>query len=261
MVTLKKRENKVLQDYTHRFKTTKDVLESHIGGGLQLPKYATTLVDSTTTKEQSLQKAPGHLFAFMYLKNADQAKYGSVLMNLNQQKLLSNNQYTKTVTELMNVLSNYRFDNYKLNSRQNRKPKKEGKEDKEKKKEEDQATPLTFAQMEGRCYCCGKKGHRSPDCPMKDKISQDQWAMRKAQFAQKKEQATPATSKGTLGWAGVHVCFAQGNNLKDFVLLDSDSTDTSFCNKDYITNIHEYNSEPLLMSTNAGVLVTTKKCE
>eukprot|EP00957_Ditylum_brightwellii_P053681 4067540-Ditylum_brightwellii.AAC.1 len=73
MVTLKQKENEVLQDYTRRFKTTKDVLESHIGGGLQLPKYAATLVDTNTNKEQSLQKAPEHLFAFMYLKNADQA--------------------------------------------------------------------------------------------------------------------------------------------------------------------------------------------
>eukprot|EP00957_Ditylum_brightwellii_P159420 12135356-Ditylum_brightwellii.AAC.1 len=92
----------------------KNVLESHIGGGLQLPKCATTLVNTNTNKEQSLQKAPEHLLVFMYLKNADQAKYGSVLMNLNQQKSLGNNQYTKTVTESTNVLSNHRFDNYKL---------------------------------------------------------------------------------------------------------------------------------------------------
>eukprot|EP00957_Ditylum_brightwellii_P181939 13861268-Ditylum_brightwellii.AAC.1 len=64
--------------------------------------------------------------------------------------------------------------------------------------------------------------------------------MQKAQFAQNKEQPTPAASKGTIGWAGVHVCLTQGDNLKDLVLLDSDSTDTLFCNKDYVTNIHEY---------------------
>eukprot|EP00957_Ditylum_brightwellii_P029662 2241223-Ditylum_brightwellii.AAC.1 len=60
MVMLKQKENKVLQDYTCRFKTTKDVLESHIRGDLQLTKYAATLVDLTTTKEQSLQKVPEH---------------------------------------------------------------------------------------------------------------------------------------------------------------------------------------------------------
>ena len=31
-------------------------------------------------------------------------------------------------------------------------------------KEEDQSTALTFAQMEVRCYYCGKKGHKSPNC-------------------------------------------------------------------------------------------------
>eukprot|EP00957_Ditylum_brightwellii_P169007 12863998-Ditylum_brightwellii.AAC.1 len=64
MVTLKQKENEVLQDYTRRFKTTKDVLESHIEGGLQLPKYAATLVATNTNEEQSLQKALEHLFAF-----------------------------------------------------------------------------------------------------------------------------------------------------------------------------------------------------
>eukprot|EP00957_Ditylum_brightwellii_P163825 12471779-Ditylum_brightwellii.AAC.1 len=43
------------------------------GGGLQLPKYAATLVDTNTNEEQSLQKASEHLFVIMYLKNADQA--------------------------------------------------------------------------------------------------------------------------------------------------------------------------------------------
>eukprot|EP00957_Ditylum_brightwellii_P111655 8516869-Ditylum_brightwellii.AAC.1 len=90
------KENEVLQDYTRRFKTMKDVVESHIRGGLQLTKYAAILVDLTTTKGQSLQKASEHLFAFMYLKNVDQAKYSSVLTNLNQQKSVGNNQYTKT---------------------------------------------------------------------------------------------------------------------------------------------------------------------
>ena len=39
MMTTKQREGENLADYTQRFKTAKDVLESHIGGALILTKY------------------------------------------------------------------------------------------------------------------------------------------------------------------------------------------------------------------------------
>jgi hypothetical protein len=38
---------------------------------------------------------------------------------------------------------------------------------------------LSFAQMEGRCYCCGKEGHKSPSCRDKDK-PKDEWAIHKS---------------------------------------------------------------------------------
>jgi hypothetical protein len=36
---------------------------------------------------------------------------------------------------------------------------KDNKEDKD-----EQEVPMSFAQLKGRRYCCGKPGHRSPDC-------------------------------------------------------------------------------------------------
>jgi hypothetical protein len=32
-------------------------------------------------------------------------------------------------------------------------------------------------QLEERCYCCGKPGHKLPDCNKKDKIPQNEWAI------------------------------------------------------------------------------------
>ena len=37
-------------------------------------------------------------------------------------------------------------------------------------KEGEETTPLVFAKMEERCYCCGKQGHKSPYCRNKEKI-------------------------------------------------------------------------------------------
>ena len=41
---------------------------------------------------------------------------------------------------------------------------------KENKIENENEEPLllTFTQIEGRCHCCGKHGHKSPQCKLKE---------------------------------------------------------------------------------------------
>eukprot|EP00957_Ditylum_brightwellii_P042508 3218619-Ditylum_brightwellii.AAC.1 len=56
------------------------------------------------------KKAPEQLFAYVYLENADQSKYGSILKGLNKQKSLGNKKCPKTITETNNVLSNHCFN-------------------------------------------------------------------------------------------------------------------------------------------------------
>ena len=105
--------------------------------------------------------------------------------------------------------------------------------------------------MEGKCYCCGKPGHKSPDCKAKAKIPKDEWAINKSQqqhLQQSNNDDDKSTSGSTMsrkkdepviGWAGVHCSFALDINMKQLILLDSDSTDTVFCNPKYVTNIRE----------------------
>ena len=53
-----------------------------------------------------------------------------------------------------------------------------------------QNTPtLSFAHLETRCYCCGKKGHKSPQCKHHNTIPKNKWAIAKtkAQFAHNKK--------------------------------------------------------------------------
>ena len=44
-------------------------------------------------------------------------------------------------------------------------------------------TEKSFAQGNNKlvCYCCGKLGHKSPECKDKDKIPRDKWFQNKAQ--------------------------------------------------------------------------------
>ena len=100
------------------------------------------------------------LLAYIYLENADQAKHGSILSGLDTQNSLGNDRYPKTVSEANSVLSNHRFDTNK--SQINTTNKNSGEQSKQ-DPEQDKIN-LPFAQLVGKCYCCGKAGHRSPEC-------------------------------------------------------------------------------------------------
>jgi hypothetical protein len=109
---------------------------------------------------------------------SNQDKYGSLLDGLNTQQSLNNNQYPATITDANNVLSNHRFDNNKHNK--TRKTDKKSKSDNNVNKEE-QEVPLSFVQLEGKCYCCGKPGHKSPQCREKDSTPREEWFIHKAE--------------------------------------------------------------------------------
>ena len=102
-LSAKQRENEGLQDYTRRFKTSMEILESHIGGPLQLPKYVKTMdgydETSPSKKRELANQASEQLFTYIYLENADQKKYGTVLKSLNSQKSLGNDQHPKKLIE------------------------------------------------------------------------------------------------------------------------------------------------------------------
>jgi hypothetical protein len=114
LFTNKQKEGESLQDYTSRFKTYTEILESHLGGPVILEKYVRTMenydendIDKTS---KMIAKASEGLYTFLYLENSDQDKYGSIISNLNLQKSLGNDQYPRTIVETNNVLSNHKFD-------------------------------------------------------------------------------------------------------------------------------------------------------
>ena len=86
----KQKEGESLQDYTRRFKTSTEILESHLGGPVILAKYVRTLElydkNDFAKTETMIKQASEGLFAFLYLENSDQEKYGLIIKNLNSQK-------------------------------------------------------------------------------------------------------------------------------------------------------------------------------
>ena len=80
----KEREN--LQDYTKRFKVSREILKSHLGGNIVLPKFIKGMTGydaSNKVKTEGLTKiADEQLSIYVYLTNPDQEKYGSLIKGL-----------------------------------------------------------------------------------------------------------------------------------------------------------------------------------
>ena len=87
---------------------------------------------------------------------------------------------------------------------------------------EDESPTLSLAQLEGKCYCCGKQGHKSPDCYQQDKIPREEWAINKTQMANivqekdnEEEKEVKAKKEKHIGWAGVHYMFTQDKKMDE----------------------------------------------
>jgi hypothetical protein len=121
----RQKEGESLQDYTRQFKMSTEILEFHLGGPIILGKYVKTsmngydAIDFDKTN-MMIQQASERMFAFLYLENLDQDKYGSILQNLNSQKSLGNDQYLRTIVKTNNVLSNHKFDINKVRKQEAR---------------------------------------------------------------------------------------------------------------------------------------------
>ena len=76
---------------------------------------------------------------------------------------------------------------------------------------------------------------------------------------------TSKTSSKRIGWSNLHYNLSNCRSnkeieLKDLVLLDIDSTNTIFCNRDYVKNIKKAKT-PLEIKTNVGTLTVTQTCK
>ena len=95
----------------------------------------------------------------LFILGTDISKYRSKIEGLHTQKNLKNNQYPKTLDNAIFALGGMKFDKeyYNLHKKCCKKEKKNKKSNGDDKDVD--LVNMTFAQLEGKCYCCGKGGH------------------------------------------------------------------------------------------------------
>ena len=80
-LNIKQPEQESLIDYMKRFKQSRDVLKSHIGGDI-LNKFIENLPEhrqGTMSEQQEMKtEAFRRWMAYVMIRNSDQAKYGSL---------------------------------------------------------------------------------------------------------------------------------------------------------------------------------------
>ena len=187
-INIKQKDDEDLVDCTARFKAAKDVLVGILDGPLVVQsavrKHGGFIVGATTdaelqTNSDIMDEVFGRLSAYIFLHRSDQAKCGTVTHNLNEQQSLDNDQYPKTIRTAVNVLSNHRFDEAYVEKKRKQRRRQTDKDtteddDKDKKVEE-----VSFAQLEGKCYVCGKPKCRSNKCPLRETTPKKDWAINK----------------------------------------------------------------------------------
>ena len=307
-VNLKQKDEESLIDYTTRFKTARDVLKAQLGGEILLHKIVKADPDYTKGRTESERESNNKVvhkqyerwLAYLYLENCDKTKYGTLIHGLDSQQALGTNQYPTTLSKATEVLSNHKFDasymeSKKRRSRNNNNPERETTSNGNSGQEDGSEVKLSFANIEGKCYCCGKPGHKSPQCRMKDKILRKDWAINKIArnenihvHSQKKGDDTINTSNTS---NNTHVqevsdistdntndnslwSFAQmgqqlsnlvpdsnvasTQNLKNMILLDNQSSEDLFGNKKLLTDIHTSDTT-LNLNTNGGTISNKMK--
>ena len=238
----------------------RDILRSHIGINIlhHFVEQTEEYLNADSTVQTELRDGSFDRFmAYVLLRNSDQNKYGSVMHGLVSQFSMEHDQYPRTLIAATDILTNHRHDNYN----KKKGPWKENDDKNKTNNEEEKRTETSFAQNKSNvmCYCCGKTGHKSPECSEKDTRPKSEWAIRKAElFMQKTDSndndnndddisvATTATNKSTRqsGWSGLQAMLLtpQSDAMKqmnEVITLDNGSTMSIFCNPDLVKNIHD----------------------
>jgi hypothetical protein len=113
LVNAKQQESETLLDYVKCFKQLRDIAKSQLGNTIlnEFVEHQTGYAAaSTNEKLVKKQEAYPRWMAYLLIHGTDQTKYGSLQKGFVSQFLLGNDQYPKSITAAIDVLSNHKID-------------------------------------------------------------------------------------------------------------------------------------------------------
>ena len=173
-----------LTDYVKRFKQLRDVAKAHLGTEV-LYHFIENQADykalnNDAAAETAMKKSSFEEWcAYLFIRNANRAKYGSVQTRLAQEYSMGTDKYPKALNAAADILANHTFDpTYKEALKKRRDSQRKEPPRRSEPKDDESVAGQSFAQQDMKCYACGKKGHSSRQC--KANIPYKDWVVTRA---------------------------------------------------------------------------------